>query len=203
MDTNFKQWQALWQQESEDIPLLESHSLRLKGSHSYIDKIRRNMRQEFYAGAVFLVFCIFYLVRQNLSDEKALVYYSGFGSISVIALMYVRRFYKFYKASGIPAYHTRASLLWFVSEMRLMLEVYRSLTYIMLLCGLFFGFVWGVFEDETEPLALSPAEGITLSIILFLGALVVTLVVLEAWIYLMYGRYVRDLQARIQEFSDL
>jgi len=203
MDTQFKQWQELWQGGQNEGTEISSQSLHFRTSHTYIDKIRRNMRNEFYFALVFLPAALLYASVQSSNYEMSLIVRSCIVFMGIIATFYVFRFFTFYRSTSLLSFNTRESLLWFVSEMRLQLEVYRSFTYIMVLCGLFFGMLYGIFEpsDDESSAALTNRQLIWLLLSLFAGMLIFTLSMLEVWIYVVYGKYVRKLRALITELN--
>ncbi len=203
MDTQFKQWQELWQGGQNEGTEITSQTLHFRTSHTYIDKIRRNMRTEFYFGLFFLPAALLYAAIKSPDYELSLIVRSCIVYIVIISAFYVYRFFAFYRSLSHLSFNTRESLLWFVSEMRLQLEVYRSFTYIMVLCGLFFGMLYGIFDTsgDSSSTALTDRQLIWLLLSLFGGMLIFTLGLLETWIYLVYGRYVRKLRALITELN--
>lgn len=201
MDSTFKKWQEIWQKDESDIPDFSQDVLNVRQYRSYIDKIRRNLRLEFFLGVAFIVFCIFFASMKSSGKEQQLILLGFSVTLSAVLLFYGFRFYRFYKASYYISYNSKMSLLWYVSEIRLLMEVYRSFSYIMIFCAFFYGFLYGLFEEDTPSWNLSPADSITLSIVLFVIVLVLCLLLLEGWIYWAYGRYVRKLGMLLQELT--
>jgi len=203
MDTQFKQWQELWQGGQNEGTEITSQTLHFSTSHTYIDKIRRNMRTEFYFGLAFLTAALLYATIKAPNYELSLIVHSCIVCVVIISAFYGYRFFAFYRSTSLLTFNTRESLLWFVSEMRLQLEVCRSFTYVLVSCGLFFGMLYDIFDTsgDSSSAVLTDRQLIWILLSLFGGLLIFTLGFLETWIYMFYGRHIRKLRALITELN--
>ena len=140
-----------------------------------------------------------------------------FQSISIFALFYVLmvgfmlyytlKFYRFYKQSYNLSYDSRKNLMWFAYELRLFIELYRALTFIMMFLGMALGLYFGMHFNTTgqDIFHLKDADFLKLfGVLFFMVAFLLGLVVLfmEFVINHYYGKYYKKIKNILNQLDE-
>ena len=205
---NFDKLQEQWNQENNEVSLPQNLD-KIKEAHNPIDKVRRNMKFDLISQAVLTVLIGFvpYIKRNEW----------GFQSISIFALFYVLmvgfmlyytlKFYRFYKQSYNLSYDSRKNLMWFAYELRLFIELYRALTFIMMFLGMALGLYFGMHFNTSgqDIFHLKDADFLKLfGVLFFMVAFLLGLVVLfmEFVINHYYGKYYKKIKNILNQLDE-
>lgn len=205
---NFDKLQEQWNQENNEVSLPQNLD-KIKEAHNPIDKVRRNMKFDLISQAILTVLIGFvpYIKRNEW----------GFQSISIFALFYVLmvgfmlyytlKFYRFYKQSYNLSYDSRKNLMWFAYELRLFIELYRALTFIMMFLGMALGLYFGMHFNTTgqDIFHLKDADFLKLfGVLFFMVAFLLALVVLfmEFVINHYYGKYYKKIKNILNQLDE-
>lgn len=205
---NFDKLQEQWNQENNEVSLPQNLD-KIKEAHNPIDKVRRNMKFDLISQAVLTVLIGFVpYIKRNEWD---------FQSISIFALFYVLmvgfmfyytlKFYRFYKQSYNLSYDSRKNLMWFAYELRLFIELYRALTFIMMFLGMALGLYFGMHFNTTgqDIFHLKDADFLKLfGVLFFMVAFLLGLVVLfmEFVINHYYGKYYKKIKNILNQLDE-
>ena len=205
---NFDKLQEQWNQENNEVSLPQNLD-KIKEAHNPIDKVRRNMKFDLISQAVLTVLIGFVpYAKRNEWD---------FQSISIFALFYVLmvgfmlyhtlKFYRFYKQSYNLSYDSRKNLMWFAYELRLFIELYRALTFIMMFLGMALGLYFGMHFNTTgqDIFHLKDADFLKLfGVLFFMVAFLLGLVVLfmELVINHYYGKYYKKIKNILNQLDE-
>ena len=205
---NFDKLQEQWNQENNEVSLPQNLD-KIKEAHNPIDKVRRNMKFDLISQAVLTVLIGFVpYAKRNEWD---------FQSISIFALLYVLmvgfmlyytlKFYRFYKQSYNLSYDSRKNLMWFAYELRLFIELYRALTFIMMFLGMALGLYFGMHFNTTgqDIFHLKDADFLKLfGVLFFMVAFLLGLVVLfmEFVINHYYGKYYKKIKNILNQLDE-
>ncbi|MDE5492668.1 hypothetical protein [Elizabethkingia meningoseptica] len=206
---NFDQLQEQWNKEPQDIPKLPKQLDKIKEAHNPIDKVRSNMKKELIMQSVLVIAAAFFpFLNIGKWDSQLMTMFVVFYVLMVgFMLYYGLKFYRFYKESYNLAYDSRKNLMWFSYELRLFIELYRALTFIMMFLGMAFGVYWGTHHaGHSEHTPLSETNyfellGIVLFImVVLLGAIVIFA---EIFIRMAYGRYLKKINTILSQLDEL
>lgn len=206
---NFESLKEDWNSEQEHNKPFSEADLKLKESHSLIDKVRKNMRLEFYLSIIlFLIISIgillsnMMIISPIISPIITSVCTITFILIFAVTVFYFKRFYSFYKTSINMSFNTHDNLLWFYYEMKLNMEIYRSYAIIVFFLGLLAMSIsiLNVFHllgltKLTEPRSLI----ILICSLLFFA--ITYIISIEYWISKSYGKYVKRIKAILDELK--
>ena len=142
---NFDKLQEQWNQENNEVSLPQNLD-KIKEAHNPIDKVRRNMKFDLISQAVLTVLIGFVpYAKRNEWDFQSISIFALFYVLMVgFMLYYTLKFYRFYKQSYNLSYDSRKNLMWFAYELRLFIELYRALTFIMMFLGMALGLYFGI-----------------------------------------------------------
>lgn len=210
MDMNIDQFKSDWQKDQQTNGLFTNADLQFKSSHSFIDRIRKNMKIEFILFFISYMYVLLMLVFHEASDMQKIIAWLGFGVITMITIYYLAKFFLFYKKTKTMEYNSRENLLWFYYTMKINVEVYRSFYFILFTVLLFFGFIYGFFthlnQSELDSISSTSTDlsiTIWISIVLFFVVLIFSTVMMEIWLKMMYTKYIKKIEHILKELDSM
>lgn len=206
---NFDKLQEQWNQENNEVSLPQNLD-KIKEAHNPIDKVRRNMKFDLISQAVLTVLIGFVpYIKRNEWDFQSISIFSLFYVLMVgFMLYYTLKFYRFYKQSYNLSYDSRKNLMWFAYELRLFIELYRALTFIMMFLGMALGLYFGMHFNTTtgqDIFHLKDADFLKLfGVLFFMVAFLLGLVVLfmEFVINHYYGKYYKKIKNILNQLDE-
>lgn len=205
---NFDKLQEQWNQENNEVSLPQNLD-KIKEAHNPIDKVRRNMKFDLISQAVLTVFIGFVpYIKRNEWDFQSISIFALFYVLMVgFMLYYTLKFYRFYKQSYNLSYDSRKNLMWFAYELRLFIELYRALTFIMMFLGMALGLYFGMHFNTTgqDIFHLKDAGFLKLfGVLFFMVAFLLGLVVLfmEFVINHYYGKYYKKIKNILNQLDE-
>ena len=205
---NFDKLQEQWNQESNEVSLPQNLD-KIKEAHNPIDKVRRNMKFDLISQAVLTVLIGFVpYIKRNEWDFQSISIFALFYVLMVgFMLYYTLKFYRFYKQSYNLSYDSRKNLMWFAYELRLFIELYRALTFIMMFLGMALGLYFGMHFNTTgqDIFHLKDADFLKLfGVLFFMVAFLLGLVVLfmEFVINHYYGKYYKKIKNILNQLDE-
>jgi len=198
---NFDNLKNEWNAENPEESNISSNMLSIKQAHTPIDKIRAKMKREFFYQLLFLVLMAFIPYIFGFSALINRIFMMTYSITCGFTAYYFFKFYIFYKNSYNLSMDTRKNILWFYYEMKLNIELYKALTYIVAFISV--GFLTAfVFIEKASVFSkilnkLSPAY-ILLNCfvtILIIGAIT------ELWAWFYYGKYLKQVKKVIDELD--
>lgn len=205
---NFDKLQEQWNQENNEVSLPQNLD-KIKEAHNPIDKVRRNMKFDLISQAVLTVLIGFVpYIKRNEWDFQSISIFALFYVLMVgFMLYYTLKFYRFYKQSYNLSYDSRKNLMWFAYELRLFIELYRALTFIMMFLGMALGLYFGMHFNTTgqDIFHLKDAGFLKLfGVLFFMVAFLLGLVVLfmEFVINHYYGKYYKKIKNILNQLDE-
>ena len=205
---NFDKFQEQWNQENNEVSLPQNLD-KIKEAHNPIDKVRRNMKFDLISQAVLTVLIGFVpYIKRNEWDFQSISIFALFYVLMVgFMLYYTLKFYRFYKQSYNLSYDSRKNLMWFAYELRLFIELYRALTFIMMFLGMALGLYFGMHFNTTgqDIFHLKDADFLKLfGVLFFMVAFLLGLVVLfmEFVINHYYGKYYKKIKNILNQLDE-
>lgn len=205
---NFDKLQEQWNKENNEVSLPQNLD-KIKEAHNPIDKVRRNMKFDLISQAVLTVLIGFVpYIKRNEWDFQSISIFALFYVLMVgFMLYYTLKFYRFYKQSYNLSYDSRKNLMWFAYELRLFIELYRALTFIMMFLGMALGLYFGMHFNTTgqDIFHLKDADFLKLfGVLFFMVAFLLGLVVLfmEFVINHYYGKYYKKIKNILNQLDE-
>ncbi|WP_231459989.1 MULTISPECIES: hypothetical protein [unclassified Pedobacter] len=198
---NFDDLKKEWSADSGQEINISGNMLKIKQARTPIDIIRRKMKHEFnYQIAAIIILALFpYLF--GLSDEMKMIYFVFYTIICGFTAYYFVKFFKFYKNAYDMSMDSRKNILWFYYEMKMNIELYKALTYIITFISVSFFAVYLVMEKTSiYSKIMTNISPIYLLINCFVSILIIG-VITELWAWRYYGRYLKRLKKVVDELD--
>jgi hypothetical protein len=201
---NFNELQQQWNNEPTDKILVPRNIDTLRQAQTPIDKVRKKMKTDFFMQGALLIVVAFAPMIFNFPDRVTTLFIAFYGVAVGFMVYYFYKFFIFYKKSYDMTFDSRKNLLWFFYELKLNIELYKALTYIMFFLGFSFGVLKGtVARGEnavTKFLDKNSEVGIT---ILLVAALIIFCFFmaefLPRWYYGRHLKQVKDVLDQLDE----
>jgi hypothetical protein len=197
---NFEEFKNQWNKDETDFPEILPENL-LQKSNSVIERVRKNIRLEFYLQVLSMIIIGFMMFR-DFGDGINLIYPLTLYILAfVFSIYYYVRFFMFYRKSFQISTNTKDGIFWFYNELRLNIELYRSHIFTLLSLGLAVGFIAGMAtkgEINSLPIMIF-VDGSYVIDFLILGFCFLLLIAFcELWIWFFYSKYLK----RIKDIYD-
>ncbi|WP_313191646.1 hypothetical protein [Sphingobacterium sp.] len=204
---NFDDLKKAWEEEGEGKDLKEVQ-LSVEHANNAIDKVRANMRLDFYGLLGLGVLAIVGLSYVGLKvDIQPIVFFTivsfAFLFFSLM-FFFCFKFYKFYKRSYNLSYDSRDNLMWFYYELRYFIDFYHTFFFVAFVMGLASGLSIGLMtatlemdQGSKDAIGRALTFGFTGKLIYFgsMGTIIVGGTFLFRWlIQKMYGRYLKQIK---------
>ncbi|SEQ89083.1 hypothetical protein [Pedobacter rhizosphaerae] len=199
---NFDDLKNQWDNEKAPEKSIPGHILSIKEATTPIDNIRSKMKQEFFVQIVSLLLVAFSPRVFGFSPEMKQVFLIFYAVTCGFISYYFFKFYVFYKHSYDLSLDTRKNLLWFYYEMKLNIELYKALTYIIGFIFLSFISIY-LFMNQGTVLHQLVSEISTFYIVLncFIMILVIG-VITELWAKFYYGANLEKIKVILDQLED-
>ncbi|RDC55725.1 hypothetical protein DU508_15765 [Pedobacter chinensis] len=198
---NFDNIKNEWNTTDQEETNISADMLRIKQAHTPIDIIRKKMKHEFFYQIVALIIMALFPYFFGFSAEMKLVYLIFYAITCGFTAYYFFKFYRFYKNSYDMSIDTRKSILWFYYEMKLNIELYKALTYIVAFIGVAFIAVY-LFVEKASVFnkILSKLSPVYLLLNCFISILIIG-VITELWAWYYYGKYLKRVKKVVDELD--
>lgn len=202
---NFNELQQQWNNESTDQIHIPNTIDTLKAAQTPIDKVRKKMKADFFFQA-FLIFAMgFAPLIFDFSDKLTALFVPFYAITIGFMAYYFYKFFVFYKKSYDMTFDSRKNLLWFFYELKLNIELYKALTYIMFFLGLSFGILAGtVTKNENAITAFLDKQqaGLGLLIALLAVLIIFSLFMAEFIPRWYYGKHLKQVKKVLDQLDE-
>lgn len=206
---NFDELKEQWKKESDDDIFVPDNLEQLKAAQTPIDTVRKKMKNEFFLQSVMLIVSAFIPLIFSFSSILSIVFFFCYGLMIAFTSYYFYKFFVFYKKSYDLSYDTRKNLLWFYYELKLNIELYKALNYILF----FIGFIMGVLFFITLKASGSEIEIPMINqvvekfrVLYFVGLFIISLVfsfgMAELIPRLYYGKYLKQIKTILDDLDE-
>ena len=201
MVMNFDNLKNEWNSGDADETNISEDMLKIKQAYTPIDLIRKKMKHEFFYQVVALILIALFPYFFGFSNDMKLVYLIFYAITCGFTAYYFFKFYLFYKNSYDMSMDTRKSILWFYYEMKLNIELYKALTYIVAFIGVAFMAVY-LFVEKASIFSkiMSKLSPVYLLLNCFISILIIG-VITELWAWYYYGKYLKRVKKVIDELD--
>lgn len=202
---DFNDIQNAWNEDKPKDVVLPNTIEKLKSVHMPLDKIRKNLRLDFLAQILALLFMGFVPSISGFPIKMEFPYYLLFGIMLAISIYYLAKLFLFYKRLNGVALSTKDSLYETYYDIRLNMQLYKTFTFSLVPFMILFLIGYIVyktpsavqnFNGEIEQSKLILIVGILMFTILIMGILT------EIWVYFFYGKYARQIKKILEELKE-
>ena len=197
---NSEDLRDIWSNGQDPVREFGAEALDTKGALSSIERVRRNMKMEFYMLLISLAAGVTILIFYPPEPKTATLTWMILALLLAATLFFAQKVFRFYRKSYGMVFNTRESLIWFMYEVRLLIEMYRSYGITCISGGFFIGLIHGI----TRHAAMAERDFLAIPVITFTAGIAANLFVyfiIEFWLYWFYGRYVRRIEKILEDLG--
>lgn len=200
---NLDELKSAWNNEqTKDVKIPKNINELGKAKHP-LDKLKRNMKNEWFAQVAAILFLAFVPQVQKIHSSLYVFYYVAYSFLVIISVYYLGQFRSFYSQITHYSADTKDSLTEIYHEFRLNIERYHSFGFLLLP----FGLVWigisiysTLLEEGKNLDSLSEKTKMILLVTIIVTILLLVLAILS-WTKYYYGKYLKQLKAILDELK--
>lgn len=199
---NFDKLKDQWNESEDSSNEISENMLKVKEARTPIDNIRKKMKSEFFVQLLSLVVMAFAPRIFGFSPELKTVYILFYAITCGFTTYYFFKFYTFYKHSYDLSLDSRKNLLWFYYEMKLNVELYKALTYIIGFIALAFCSTALILLRGDILAKLLNKISMTYVVLNAFIAILIIGVITELWAKLYYGKYLKQIKIIVDSIDE-
>lgn len=213
---NFDELKNQWNKEDVPEQSIPALSLSLKHSNNAIDKVRGNMKKDFWGLIVLFIIGLasLILIPYLIHVHQILLFiaWSFFITFFILSGYFLFKFYRFYKESYRLSYSMKDNLWWFYYELRSFIDFYYTFNVVALTmglsCGLSLGYIGANLkfvkgEDNLISKSMDQLGNLTPYFLVFMVLFTVLMMVaLHFAVDYMYGKHLKQLRNTLDLLRD-
>lgn len=199
---NFDQLKNQWNESETDANEVSENMLKVTEARTPIDNIRKKMKNEFFVQLLSLIVMAFAPKIFGFSQELRAIYLLSFAITCGFTAYYFFKFYTFYKHSYDLSLDSRKNLLWFYYEMKLNVELYKALTYIIGFIALAFCATALVLLRGDILIKLLNKISMTYVVLNAFITILIIGVITELWARFYYGKYLKQIKTIVDSIDE-
>jgi uncharacterized membrane protein len=200
---DFNDIQSAWKNEKTENVVLPSHLDKINSANMPLEKIKKNLKNEFIYQIISIIFIGFVPFIYNLPANAFAPFYLLFSIFVAVCIYYLVKLYMFYKRLGKTTLNTKDSLYETYFDIRLNMELYKTFGFALIPFVILFllGFMYYEMPDffakglNSTPFLIATFSIVTFSI-LFMG------LALEWWVHFCYGKFAKEMRKVIDQLKE-
>lgn len=199
---NFDQIKNEWGNTDSGSAEISENMLKITEARTPVDNIRKKMKNEFFVQLLSLIVMAFAPKIFGFSAELKAIYILFYAITCGFTTYYFFKFYTFYKHSYDLSLDSRKNLLWFYYEMKLNVELYKALTYII--GFITFSFCATALFMIKGAVLTQLLEKISMTYIVlnaFIAILIIGIIT-ELWAKFYYGKYLKQIKTIVDSIDE-
>lgn len=199
---NFEQLKDQWNENGTSSKEISEKMLKVREAHTPIDNIRKKMKNEFFVQLLSLIIMIFAPKVFGFSQQLSAIYFLFYAIACGFTAYYFFKFYTFYTHSYDLSLDSRKNLLWFYYEMKLNVELYKALTYIIGFIALAFSTTALVLLRGDILTKLLTKISMTYVVLNAFVAILIIGIITELWARFYYGKYLKQIKTIVDGMDE-
>lgn len=201
---DFNDIQSVWNNEKTENVVVPSNLEKLQAANTPLDKIKKNLKNEFVYQIISIILLGFVPFIHNLPEKAFAPFYLLFAIFVAVCIYYLVKLYLFYKRLNNTTLNTKDSLYETYFDIRLNMELYKTFGFALTPFVVLFmlGFL---FLELSKKYDFSAGLNTTILTVLFVSVAFVILVMglaLEWWVQHFYGKYAKEIRKVIDELKE-
>ncbi|WP_313804740.1 hypothetical protein [Flavobacterium sp.] len=202
---DFNDIQSAWNNDQNNEVKLPDNLNKIQSANTPLDKIRKNLRNEFFYQFISIAFIGFVPFMQGFPQTAVTPFYLLFAIFVAVSIYYLAKLFLFYKRLNKTTLNTKDSLYETYFDIRLNMELYKTFGFALTPFVILFsiGFVFYRIPEATAILTGNASNTVifallfvVISSILFMG------LALEWWVHYFYGKYAKEIRKVIDELKE-
>ncbi|WP_427875545.1 hypothetical protein [Flavobacterium sp. MMS24-S5] len=202
---DFNDIQNAWNNEKPENVVLPSNLEKIQSANTPLDKIRKNLKNEFIYQIVSIIFMGTIPLICHFNTQMIFLYYLIYSLFLAVCVYYLVKLYFFFKRLNATTLKTKDSLYETYFDIRLNMELYKTFGFsltpfiVVYLLGFYF---YGLSEKS----GLLNHEFTNGQLFGFFAIIVFTVlsmgISLEWWVQKFYGKYAKEIKKVIDELKE-
>jgi hypothetical protein len=202
---DFNDIQNAWNNEKTENVVLPNNLQKIQSANTPLDKIRKNLKNEFIYQIISIAFIGLVPLIYNFSPKMIALYYLLFSLFMAISVYYLVKLYLFYKRLNSITLKTKDSLYETYFDIRLNMELYKTFGFALTPFMVLFLIGYLYFNlSQTQTFTIDTVSNFQLAAlfsaitfsILFMG------LGLEWWVHHFYGKYAKEIRKVLDELKE-
>ncbi len=202
---DFNDIQNTWNSDKAEKISLPDSLEKIQSANTPLDKIRKNLKTEFYAQIFSIVLIAAVPTTTSFPHEAILPFYLFYSAFVAICIYYLTKLFLFYKRLNLITLKTKDSLYETYFDIRLNMELYKTFGFALtpfMVLFLIAQFYLELKDKLNIDLGnISNSIWVILFFIVTLGILSMGLA-LEWWVKFYYGKYAKEIKKVIDELKE-
>ena len=202
---NLHEFQEAWNKDDGGEGHISINLEPLKNAHQPLESIRKNMKNELYLQSFAIGILAFAPPYFGISGKLLMAYFTLYGLMVAMAGYYFYKFFLFFKKMHDYTANAKDSLYELYYEIRLNIEMYKSLTYLLFPMALMIGGMISYSGRnngiQQEPILQDENDWLLLLII----AITTTLLIIgitNLWVNYYYGKHAKKIRGILDELKE-
>lgn len=200
---NLEELKSAWDADNTNEVHIPQHIKELRQAQHPLDKLKRNMKNEWYTQLGAILFIAFSPKIMDIHPSTYVIFYTSYIMILVISIYYLNTFRLFYKRVSHYTSGTRDSLNEIYYEFKLNVERYHSFGFLLIPFSLIWVWVFSYSRllesgKDLSTITESMKEGFLIAA-LILSATVILAVL--AWTRYLYTPYIKQIKSVLDELK--
>lgn len=204
---NFDDIKSAWSNDNDDNVVVPSSVDQLKTLQLPVEKLRSNMKIEFYV-QLFSLILIGFLPRYTYFAPVLIIpFYVVYFVAVAISVYYFFKFHLFYKQLNTATLRSKDRLYALYYEAKLSIEMYKSYAYTLIPFALLEMAMHMASRQDSKMKAVFQAavtnQAIAITMVsVFLTMLLLLMAITTFWVNSYYGKYMKQIGEVLEEFKE-
>jgi hypothetical protein len=211
---NFDELQKQWDSQSDGQITIDPNLEKYRKVSSVLDKVRKNMRNEFllWVGAMVFLIVVPLVDLYKIVGFARFTYYLILVQMLLASLGYYRRFFYFYKSTKqFEVLNSRENLLKLYYDLKFSIDSYKTISYVMIPQGMIMYLIMfsvgraDVWIEKLYHLKDTAAQDPNFLVWIILSAvvsIVFIVVIIEIMAYQYYGKYLNQIKSTLDQLDE-
>ena len=199
---DFNEIQNMWNDDKAENALLPDNLEKIKAANTPLDKIKKNLRNEFIYQIISVVIIGLAPSIYEFPDNAIVPFYLLFSMFTAVCIYFLVRLFIFYRRLNNITLKTKDSLYETYFDIRLNMELYKTFGFALMPFMLLFSFGFAYFllpdikiSDINNTLLIAIVITIMVSMLVFA-------LMLEWWVHFFYGKYAKEIRKVLDQLKE-
>ena len=199
---DFNDIQNMWNDDKAENAVLPDNLEKIRAANTPLDKIRKNLKNEFIYQIISIIFIGFAPVIYDFPAKAVVPFYLLFSMFTAVCIYYLIRLFIFYKRLSNITLKTKDSLYETYFDIRLNMELYKTFGFALTPFLALFTIGTAYYVMPAMQLGeLSNSVLIALVIVVAISILIMGLI-LEWWVHYFYGKYAKEIRKVLDQLKE-
>lgn len=201
---NLDELKSSWNTENTGKVKIPQNINELGKAKHPLDKLKQNMRNEWYVQVVAVLMLGFLPQIQNLNPSLYPPYYVAYSFMVIVSIYYLEQFRRFYSKIIHYSADTKESLTEVYNEFRLNIERYHSFGFLLLPFGLasILISIYNLLLEKGKDFNSLPEKTKVILLASIVAILLLLIFSILGWTKYYYGKYLKQLKSTLDELKE-